>query len=40
MTFSGYTAMAERAGIIQLGGIGGKAWISLHPDWHGKSAVR
>jgi hypothetical protein len=31
--FSHYTAIAEKSGIIQMGGKEGDAWISLHPDW-------
>lgn len=31
-----YTALAERDGYIELGGVEGKAWITLHPNWHGK----
>ncbi|KAJ7738473.1 NYN domain-containing protein [Mycena maculata] len=32
--FSQLTALAEQAKIVQLGGKDGKAWISLHRDWH------
>ncbi|KAG6866075.1 hypothetical protein C0991_008827 [Blastosporella zonata] len=32
--FSQYTALAEKAGIIELGGKEGDAWIALHPDWY------
>ena len=31
--FGEYTALAERVGIVRLGGREGGAWISLHPDW-------
>ncbi|KAG6918384.1 hypothetical protein DXG01_014785 [Tephrocybe rancida] len=32
--FTQYAAMAEAAGIIELGGKDGAAWISLRPEWH------
>ncbi|KAI6036678.1 hypothetical protein BKA83DRAFT_4166369 [Pisolithus microcarpus] len=36
-TFKHYTALAERAGLVVLGGVeqggGGGAWIALHSDW-------
>ncbi|KAH0830501.1 hypothetical protein J3R83DRAFT_1952 [Lanmaoa asiatica] len=31
--FRDYTALAEQAGIIELGGSMGDAWIALHPKW-------
>ncbi|KAJ7109170.1 NYN domain-containing protein [Mycena epipterygia] len=31
--FSQFSALAEKAKIIELGGREGNAWISLHPDW-------
>lgn len=31
--FRDYTALAEEAGIIRLGGKEGDAWIALHPNW-------
>lgn len=31
--FSPYVALAERMGIVELGGIGGKAWIGLQANW-------
>ena len=31
--FRDYTALAEQAGIIELGGREGGAWIALHPNW-------
>ncbi|KAF9466398.1 hypothetical protein BDZ94DRAFT_218550 [Collybia nuda] len=31
--FSHYVALAERMGIVELGGIGGKAWIGLQANW-------
>jgi hypothetical protein len=31
--FSQYSALAEKAKIITLGGTQATAWISLHPDW-------
>ncbi|KAJ7582917.1 NYN domain-containing protein [Mycena floridula] len=34
--FKDYAALAEKAGIIALGGAGGYAWITLHTQWHGK----
>jgi hypothetical protein len=34
--FSEYSALAVNAGIAQMGGIGGDAWIALHPDWRDK----
>ncbi|KAF9466396.1 NYN domain-containing protein [Collybia nuda] len=33
--FGQYVALAEKAGIIVLGGKEGGAWIALHPDWYG-----
>ncbi|KAG6376081.1 hypothetical protein JVT61DRAFT_2052 [Boletus reticuloceps] len=33
--FRDYTALAEQAGIIELGGLGASAWIMLHPNWCG-----
>lgn len=35
-SFKAYTTLALGEGIISLGGKEGDAWISLHPDWHGK----
>ncbi|KAJ7752060.1 DUF537-domain-containing protein [Mycena metata] len=32
-SFKEFTALAEKEGIIRMGGQDGKAWISLHPDW-------
>ncbi|KAI6038999.1 NYN domain-containing protein [Pisolithus marmoratus] len=35
--FKSYTTLAERAGLVLLGGVegrrGGDTWIALHPDW-------
>lgn len=31
--FSPYVALAEKLGIVELGGIGGKAWIGLQANW-------
>jgi len=31
--FAQYATLAEKQGIVQLGGQGGKAWISLQPGW-------
>ncbi|KAG9318409.1 hypothetical protein JVU11DRAFT_500 [Chiua virens] len=31
--FREYTALAEQANIIELGGTAGDAWIALHPNW-------
>ena len=36
--FREYTALAEQAGIIELGGREGGAWIALHPNW--SAAIR
>ena len=33
--FRDYAALAEQAGIIELGGKDGGAWIALHPNWFG-----
>ncbi|KAG6831417.1 hypothetical protein H0H87_005238 [Tephrocybe sp. NHM501043] len=32
--FAQYAAMAEKAGIIELGGKDGAAWIALRPEWY------
>jgi hypothetical protein len=32
--FKEYIALAQRHGIVELGGVGGYAWMSLHPSWH------
>jgi hypothetical protein len=34
--FKNYINKAESAGIVVLGGQGGSAWVSLHPDWAGR----
>lgn len=34
--FKQYAALAAQAGVVVLGGEGGHAWISLHPQWFGK----
>ena len=39
-TFKQYTAAAEKAGLVELGGLQAKAWISLRPEWHGKIPVQ
>ncbi|KAI6006046.1 hypothetical protein EDD15DRAFT_2567286 [Pisolithus albus] len=31
--FKRYVALAQRAGLVVLGGAEGDAWIALHPDW-------
>ena len=31
--FRDYATLAEQAGIVELGGRGGSAWIALHPNW-------
>jgi hypothetical protein len=36
--FSQYASLAETAGIVELGGRDGGAWISLRSDWQGKTA--
>jgi len=33
--FGPYVALAEKAGIIELGGREGLAWIGLRPEWYG-----
>jgi hypothetical protein len=33
--FRQYADMAVRAGIAELGGKEGDAWIALRPDWYG-----
>ncbi|KAF8633739.1 hypothetical protein AX17_004395 [Amanita inopinata Kibby_2008] len=33
--FGQYAALAEEAGIVELGGVGGHAWIGLRPGWFG-----
>lgn len=33
--FGQYVALAEKAGIIELGGREGGAWIALRPEWYG-----
>ena len=37
--FRDYTALAEQAGIIELGGSAGDAWIALHPNWFGVDGI-
>ena len=37
--FQDYTALAEQAGIIELGGSAGGAWIALHPNWFGMHGI-
>lgn len=37
--FKDYTALAEQAGVIELGGIAGDAWIALHPSWFGVDGI-
>lgn len=37
--FREYTALAEQAGIIELGGLMGDAWIALHPNWFGADGI-
>lgn len=39
LKFRDYTAMAEQAGVIELGGQMGDAWIALHPNWFGVDDV-
>ncbi|KAI6036676.1 hypothetical protein BKA83DRAFT_20656, partial [Pisolithus microcarpus] len=31
--FKHYAALAQRAGLVVLGGVEGDSWIALHPDW-------
>ncbi|KAI6111500.1 hypothetical protein EDD17DRAFT_1469751 [Pisolithus thermaeus] len=31
--FKHYATLAQRAGLVVLGGVEGDAWIALHPDW-------
>jgi hypothetical protein len=31
--FKDYTLLAQQASLIELGGLGGEAWIALHPNW-------
>ncbi|OBZ75647.1 hypothetical protein A0H81_04559 [Grifola frondosa] len=38
-SFKAYTSMALQAGMVELGGMEGQAWISLSPEWHGKVVV-
>lgn len=35
-SFKKYSEMASYQGFIILGGLSGTAWISLHPNWHGR----
>ena len=37
--FKEYTTLAKQYGIVELGGSGGLAWISLHPSWHGRGQL-
>ena len=37
--FRDYSALAEEAGMIELGGIAGGAWIALHPNWFNADGV-
>ncbi|KAJ3989209.1 NYN domain-containing protein [Lentinula detonsa] len=37
--FKDFASRAENMGLIRLGGEGGKAWIGLHPDLHGKIEI-
>ncbi|KAI1790786.1 NYN domain-containing protein [Ganoderma leucocontextum] len=39
-SFKQYTAAAEKAGIVELGGLQAKAWIALSPEWHGKVYIQ
>jgi len=32
--FGAYVALAEKAGIVELGGTDGGAWIGLRPEWY------
>ncbi|OCH95311.1 DUF537-domain-containing protein [Obba rivulosa] len=36
--FKEYSLLAQKAGIIELGGIAGSAWIALAPVWRGRVA--
>ncbi len=38
-SFKQYTAAAETAGFVELGGLQAKAWIALRPEWHGKVPI-
>ncbi|PIL23772.1 hypothetical protein GSI_13522 [Ganoderma sinense ZZ0214-1] len=38
-SFKRYTAAAEKAGLVELGGLQAKAWIALRPEWHGKVPI-
>jgi len=35
--FSQYVALAEKRGIVEIGGSEGNAWIALKPDWYNAS---
>jgi hypothetical protein len=38
--FRDYAALAEEAGLIELGGREGYAWIALHPSWFDEGSVK
>jgi hypothetical protein len=35
--FSQYVALAEKQGIVEIGGSEGTAWIALKPEWYNAS---
>ncbi|KII88951.1 hypothetical protein PLICRDRAFT_159913 [Plicaturopsis crispa FD-325 SS-3] len=37
-TIAEYIAMAENAGVVEVGGEDPKSWVSLKPEWHGCGA--
>jgi hypothetical protein len=39
LKFRDYTAMAEKAGIVELGGLEGGAWIALREPWYNPPSV-
>ncbi|KAF8841187.1 DUF537-domain-containing protein [Paxillus ammoniavirescens] len=38
--FRDYIALAEEAGLVELGGREGNAWIALHPSWFDEGSKR
>ncbi|KAJ7597844.1 NYN domain-containing protein [Mycena floridula] len=37
--FKEFSALAEKAGIVTMGGLEGEAWISLSPNWNGSKTT-